>query len=316
MEPVLHIENVSKSLGGNKILHELTFDTYAGEVFGFLGPNGAGKTTLIKIIAGLLSLDEGNVTVCGNDLRRAFEPAMASIGGIVENPEFYPYLTGAENLRLFANMRDGVTDERIREVTHLVGLDNRIDEKVSRYSLGMRQRLGVAQAILHRPRLLILDEPTNGLDPVGIKDLRDTLKHLAHEEGVAVFVSSHLMSEMELMCDRVGVIVRGKLVSVQPIDELVAAVSPDRVDYVLRVSDSNRAAEILSATAKPDTVRVTGEGVLEIILPAEGCDDAIAAVNKTLIGAGIALYTVTPKENRKLEDVFLELIGKGGEQIA
>ena len=312
---ILHIEHLTKFFGNREILHDISFDTYAGEVFGFLGPNGAGKTTTIKIAAGLLSLDEGEISISGYSMRTQFEKAMADVGGIVENPEFYKYLSGLENLRLYAAMREGVTEERIREVVHLVGLDHRIGDKVGKYSLGMRQRLGVAQAILHRPRLLILDEPTNGLDPAGIKELRDILKSLAHNEGIGVLVSSHLMSEMELMCDRVGVIVRGKLQSVQPIDELIAATSPDRAEFLLRVDDPQRAKTLLSDL--PDgALKLNEEGVLDLVLPIVGCDAALADINRRLITGGIALYTVSKKENRKLEDVFIELTGEGGGQIA
>ena len=195
----LKISGLNKTLGKKHILHDIDLEAYKGEVFGFLGPNGAGKTTTIKIIVGLLSLDDGEIEVNGFDIKKNYEKALAGIGGIVENPEMYKHLTGKQNLRQYARMRSGVTEERIDEVVKLVGLSNRINEKVGKYSLGMRQRLGVAQSILHHPSVLILDEPTNGLDPAGIKELRDILKELAHKENICVIVSSHLMSEMELM---------------------------------------------------------------------------------------------------------------------
>lgn len=225
MTTALKLEHVNKTIGKRQILHDITFETYAGEVFGFLGPNGAGKTTTIKMIVGLLRLDEGTISVNGSELNRNFEKAMRNIGGIVENPELYKHLTGLQNLQQYARMRGGVSRKRIGEVVELVGLSNRIHEKVSHYSLGMRQRLGVAQSILHHPKVLILDEPTNGLDPAGIKELRDILKNLAHEENISVLVSSHLMSEMELMCDRVGIIVEGKLIDVQTVEELISSSS-------------------------------------------------------------------------------------------
>ena len=255
---VLRISNLSKTLGKCKILHNISFDAYAGEVFGFLGPNGAGKTTTIKLIAGLLLLEDGDITVCGHDMRHDFERAMENIGAIVENPEFYSYMSGLENLRQYAAMRDGVTEMRIREVVHLVGMENRIHDKVSKYSLGMRQRLGVAQALMHRPRLLILDEPTNGLDPASIKSLRDILKRLAHEEGTAVVVSSHLMSEMELMCDRVGVIRAGKLQSVQTIEAMVAATAPEYEEYILRLDNAPRAETVLQTLMDVQTFCANG----------------------------------------------------------
>ena len=180
METALKIQNLNKHFGKKQILKDLNMELKAGEVFGFLGPNGAGKTTTIKMIVGMLYIEQGSIEVCGVDVTKNFEKAMSNIGAIVENPEMYKYLTGMQNLRQYARMRKGVTEERIKEVVELVGLSNRINEKVSKYSLGMRQRLGVAQAILHRPKVLILDEPSNGLDPAGIKQLRDILKNLAH----------------------------------------------------------------------------------------------------------------------------------------
>lgn len=313
---VLKIEHLSKTFGKREILHDISFETYEGEIFGFLGPNGAGKTTTIKIAAGLLRLDEGEIYIAGHSVKKNFEDAMACVGGIVENPEFYKYMSGLDNLRLFANIRDGVTEERIKEVVHLVGLDNRIKDKVGKYSLGMRQRLGVAQAILHRPKLLILDEPTNGLDPAGIKELRDILKEISHNEGVSVLVSSHLMSEMEMMCDRVGVIVNGALVDVKPIDELVSATSIDKQDYEIRVDDPAKAIEVLDFV-EPKNKLINGEGNLEVIVTADGKDEAISHINKAIVDAGLKLYIVSPKQNRRLEDVFIELTkAEGGDQIA
>ncbi len=314
MDTVLHVEHLSKKFGKRQVLSDISFDTYGGEVFGFLGPNGAGKTTTIKIAVGLLYPDEGRITVCGHDLATDFEAALANVGGIVENPEFYSYLSGLENLRQYAAMHDGVTEERIQEVVHLVGLDNRIREKVKKYSLGMRQRLGVAQALLHRPRLLILDEPTNGLDPAGIKALRDLLRHLAHNEGVSILVSSHLMSEMEQMCDRIGVIVDGKLQSVHTVDELVSSSAPDRVEYVLHVNDSSAATALLEALEEV-TCRVETPTTLSVLLPTETADQTLAAVNRALILGGVSLFTASKKENRRLEDVFIELTEGGGDQI-
>ncbi len=313
-EIILHIEHLHKTLGRKHILKDISFDTYAGEVFGFLGPNGAGKTTLIKIATGLLTLDEGEISICGISMRKDYEGAMANVGGIVENPEFYKYMSGLENLRQYARMREGITEERIREVVHLVGLDNRIHDKVGKYSLGMRQRLGVAQAILHHPKLLILDEPTNGLDPAGIKDLRDILKTLAHREGVGVMVSSHLMSEMEMMCDRVGVIVNGELNSVHTIDELTAVVNGDHSVYLLHASPAHEVKPLLEGMEGVEVAETDQPEVFRLTV--RGADSAIAEINKALIEAGASLYTVEKQETRRLEDAFIELTKEGGDQIA
>ena len=309
-QTVLKISHLSKSFGRHRVLKDVTLEAYAGEVLGVLGPNGAGKTTLLKVVAGFLSLDEGEVSVFGYDLRRNFEKAMAEVGGIVENPEFYTYMSGLANLRQCAVLRGGVSDARIDEVVRLVGMENRIGDKVSKYSLGMRQRLGVAQAIMHRPRLLLLDEPTNGLDPASIKALRDVLKRLAHEEGVAVIVSSHLMAEMEMMCDRVALIVGGEVQSVREIGEMVAATSPDLVQYVLCVDDAERATALLSEME--DVQCTSSEQGLLITLPAVDARARLGEINRALILGGVSLYTVAERESRRLEDVFIELTGAGG----
>ena len=314
-EVVMHIEHLSKSFGKKDVLKDISFDTYAGEVFGFLGPNGAGKTTLIKIAVGHLTLDEGDITICGYDLKKNYESAMSKVGGIVENPEFYKYLSGYDNLMQFARLYPDVNDERIKRIVHMVGLDNRINDKVKKYSLGMRQRLGVALALLHSPRLLILDEPTNGLDPAGIKDLRDVLVRISHEEGVSVLVSSHLMSEMEMMCDRVGVIVNGALVDVKPIEELVSAVSVDKIDVVISVSDAKRAIAALDFIEGGNKKELDGE-TIELVIDKKDSREMLYRVNRAIIEAGVEISTVARTENKRLEDVFIEITGtEGGGQI-
>ena len=309
----LKIEKLNKTLGKRHILHDIDIEAYEGEVFGFLGPNGAGKTTTIKIIVGLLSLDSGDISIGGYNINKNFEKALAGIGGIVENPEMYKHLTGRENLMQYARMRDGVTKERIDEVVELVGLTKRIDEKIKRYSLGMRQRLGVAQAILHRPKLLILDEPTNGLDPSGIKELRDILKKLAHEENICVMVSSHLMSEMELMCDRVGIIANGSIIGTYTIEEMINSNSNSNTEYVLEVDSTEKALSVIDDKYSPQIIDNTHFSLS--IKSDENQKESIYAVNKTLINSDIKLYTVTHKENKSLEEVFIELTESGGKQI-
>ncbi len=316
MSTALKIEHVNKSFGKRQILHDLTFETYTGEVFGFLGPNGAGKTTLIKLIVGLLNLEEGKISICGHSLNKDFEKAMANIGGIVENPELYKYMTGMQNLKQYANMRPGVTEERINEVVELVGLKNRINEKVSKYSLGMRQRLGLAQSLLHKPKVLILDEPTNGLDPAGIKQLRDILKTIAHEEDVCVFVSSHLMSEMELMCDRVGIIVRGTLKSVQTVSEMLKSIDSSNATYVYTVDNAVSAISLINKNYPEAEMENSDDRTFTISIPADNAENTIADINKLIITNDFLLFSVYKQENRSLEDAFIELTDEGGTQIA
>ena len=311
-ETVLKIEKLNKTLGKRHILHDISFEAYAGEVFGFLGPNGAGKTTTIKCAVGLISTDDGVIEICGHNVNKEFEAAMANVGGIVENPEMYKYLTARQNLEQYARMRDGVTAERIDKVVELVGLTNRMNEKIMKYSLGMRQRIGVAQALLHNPRLLILDEPTNGLDPAGIKELRDILKKLAHEEGVCVIVSSHLMSEMELMCDRVGIIANGHMLGVYTLEEMISSSNGSTTDYLIKCSDVNKAYELVDIEGIEKKI-VNEE--LEVIVPNENAHDIISAINKQIVMNDIGLFEVTMREKKKLEEVFIEMTNNGGGQI-
>ncbi|MCL1790925.1 MAG: ABC transporter ATP-binding protein [Peptococcaceae bacterium] len=309
-ETILQVSQVSKMMGKRLIIDNISFETYSGEVFGFLGPNGAGKTTTIKMILGLLAIDAGNVEICGFNVAKRFEKAMAQAGGIVENPETYPYLSGMQNLLQYKRMRSGVTKNRIREVVNIVGLENRIHEKVKKYSLGMRQRLGLAQAIMHNPKLLVLDEPTNGLDPAGIRELRDILKRLAHEEGIAVLVSSHLLSEMELMCDRVGIISNGRIIGVKSTKELMEQASGGRKTFRFTVNDPNRAVALLSDMELTVT-NITPENFDLAVAD----DTMVGTINARLINAGIILLGAAPIE-RSLEDVFIEITGGGGNQIA
>ena len=306
--PVLSIRNLSKKLSGKPILNNISLDVNQGEIFGFLGPNGSGKTTTIKLMLGLLHIDEGDIFICGHNVATDFEAAVANIGGIIENPEMYSYLTGRQNLEHYARMYDSVPPERIDELARLVGLEARIDDKIAKYSLGMRQRLGVAQALLNRPRLLVLDEPTNGLDPAGIRDLRDILKHLAHVEGVAVFVSSHLLAELDLMCDRVGVIDKGTLLGIRSIEEMHHAEGEGYTTCEITLKDVAAAAGVLD----PMDLRYTiNDNVLTLTLKDEQVPDII----RDLSVAGAGISAVIPRK-RSLEDAFLEMTrGKqaGGE---
>ncbi|MDR0268328.1 ABC transporter ATP-binding protein [Paenibacillus sp.] len=295
-EPVVRLEGVTKRISSKTLVENVTLDIPPGQVFGFLGPNGAGKTTTIRMMVGLTSISQGDVKICGFSIKEHFEKAVANVGAIVENPEMYKFLTGYQNLRHFARMMTGISEERIQEVVQLVGLNNRIHDKVKTYSLGMRQRLGVAQAILHRPRLLILDEPTNGLDPQGIRELRDYLRHLCHEEGTTVFVSSHLLSEMELMCDSVAIIQNGRLIDVRSLKDSREGHS-NAVETGFLVDDPQRALLVMEGGIQEESLVIM-----------KLTRDEIAEINVRLVQAGIKVYgirTVT----RSLEEQFLEMTG-------
>ena len=312
-EVVLSISGLNTTLGKKQILHNINMECYAGEVFGFLGPNGAGKTTTIKTVVGLLLLDEGEIKICGYDILKDHEKAMSNVGGIVENPEMYKYMTGRENLKQYARIR-GLDFSEIDKAVEIVKLTNRINDKISKYSLGMRQRLGVAQALMHKPKLLILDEPTNGLDPQGIKELRDILKQLAHEDGVCVVVSSHLMSEMELMCDRVGIISEGSMIGTYTMEEIVSQSKGRFAEYIIETDDAEAAKAVLGGG---DGLIAQGD-MLYLNLNSATAKEDIAQTIKLLTQKDINIYSVHPKDSKKLEDVFIELTGKteGGGQIA
>lgn len=294
-ETVLQVDHVSKVIGKKTILHDVSLSVERGEIFGLLGPNGSGKTTLIRTVVGLIKETEGTITVNGFPLKEQFTSAMKSIGAIIENPEFYDYLTGYQNLKHFANMHEGITAERLDEVIALVKLENSIHAKVKTYSLGMRQRLGVAQAILHKPALLLLDEPTNGLDPAGMREFRTYLQTLCREEGISILIASHLLKEVEALCDRVGIIQNGELKAVQDL-------SPNRQDqgmYVeFEVSDVQQAADLLSqefqVTIKSDSIDV-------VIMK-----EQIPAVNRKLVDSDILVYRITPVYET-LEDSFMSV---------
>lgn len=208
---VLEVSNLYKSFGKRKILQNINFDIYEGDIIGLIGPNGAGKTTLIKTILNLYKADSGNVKICGFDTKKNLEESLSKIGCIIENPDMYQNLSGRKNLQITA-LINGLKDKNyIDSMIKFVKLEDRIDDKVKKYSLGMKQRLGLANALIKKPKLLILDEPTNGLDPLGIKELREILKKISSEENVGILISSHILSEVENICDHILIIDDGKI---------------------------------------------------------------------------------------------------------
>ncbi len=215
---ILKCENLTKKIKNKVIVENVSFSINKGDIVGFLGPNGAGKTTIIKLILGLIKITEGKVFINGFDIEKDFVKAIEKVGAIVENPDLYMYLSGYDNLKITANNYKNISKERINEVIKIVGLENRIKDKVSTYSLGMRQRLGIAEAIINSPELLILDEPTNGLDVEGIIEIRNLIKDLSNH-GIAILISSHNLSEIDNLCNRIIAIKNGKIVEDSTIDK-------------------------------------------------------------------------------------------------
>jgi ABC-2 type transport system ATP-binding protein len=304
MVAAMKVTNASKSFGRKKVIDNVSFEIYPGEVFGFLGPNGAGKTTMIKMIMGFLSMDEGSVEIGGFDKDKYYEKAMSSIGGIVENPEMYKDMTGRQNLQMYARLQNNISKDRVNEVLNIVGMQERANDKVKKYSLGMKQRIGVAQAMVHNPRVLILDEPTNGLDPAGIRELRDILTKLAHEEQVAVMVSSHLLSEMQMMCDRVGIIDKGRLIDIKSMEDL-RNLSGGPSTQRIKTSAPLEAVEILKSIGFD---KIVGTSDSEIDLQIENKD--VPQIIKALVEGGVDIYGVSVLEST-LEDAFLRITGGG-----
>ena len=297
---VLELKNVSKSFGKRKIIDNLNLEVEEGEIYGFLGPNGSGKTTTIKMIVRLINSDSGEIKVNGYDTKKQFEKAMECIGAIVENPDLYKYMSGIDNLRLHARIRN-IDEKRIKEVLELVELKGREKDKVGKYSLGMKQRLGLALTLLHKPKVLILDEPTNGLDPAGIKKLRDILKEISHKEGVAVFVSSHILSEMQLMCDRVAVLDNGKIVKVEKISDT----NEEKEEVVeIKVRNIEKAVKILKEEFNLD-VKIENNKI-NITVRTEKLPEVI----KKLAIADTEIQLVIPKEHT-LEDIFFDATERG-----
>ena len=294
-QPIVQLRNLSKVIKGKQIIDSLSLDIYPGQITGFLGPNGSGKTTTIRLMTGLMSMTEGEVIINGVSLKENYEGAIENVGVIVENPEMYKFLSGYKNLLHFARMHKNISKERIDEVVRQVGLEKRIHEKVSTYSLGMRQRLGLAQALLHRPKFLILDEPTNGLDPAGIREFRMYLRQIAEQEGVSVMVSSHLLSEIELMCDRIAIIQNGALIDLREMDVVETSM------YYIEATPKNKLEQLLASY----TVTEQGAGfAIEID------KEQVPNLLKQLVLAELDVYALQPTQ-KTLEDQFLEMTGGG-----
>ncbi len=291
MQKILECQNLCKSFGKKQILKNVSFEIDEGDILAFIGPNGSGKTTTIKLILGLQNIDSGSVKINGYDVEKDFVKSIEKVGAIVENPDTYMYLSGWQNLKLVANLYKGVTDDDLKTIVKTVGLENRIHDKVSKYSLGMRQRLGIARALINKPNLLVLDEPTNGLDPEGIKDLRILLKRLA-KEGMGILISSHNLAELESFCNKVLIIDNGVILEKSEVKKF----KDNDNKYLFKVDN---------------TKNIKLDGMYEVTKTTfciNGEKESIASIIKTLVNEDIKIYEVTLTE-LTLEEAFLKKTG-------
>ncbi len=300
VKEILQVKSVSKVYKKRKVLDNINFNVYPGEIFGFLGPNGAGKTTLIRIICGMTSPTSGEVIICGNSVQKSFEKAVINLGAMIENCQVYSYMTGYQNLVYYANLYGKIDHERIDEIVDIVGMTSRIHDKVRTYSYGMRQRIGLAQALLHNPKLLVLDEPTNGLDANGVVELRQTLKILAAKHKIAILVSSHILSEMEQLCDTFAVVDNGKILEIRSIAEAKNTSDKDK-HLSISVNFPNYACQVLN-THFGISPEIAGS---RILLPYN--KNETENILKLLKEKNIMIYD-TKIESKSLEELYLDIL--------
>ena len=296
MENILECKNLCKTFGKKQILHNVSFEIKKGDILGFIGPNGAGKTTTIKLILGLQSITSGKVLINGYDVEKEFTKAIEKVGAIVENPDMYMYMSGYDNLKLVTNMYKGITTKRIDEVVKLVKLENRINDKVSKYSLGMRQRLGIAQAILHNPNLLILDEPTNGLDPEGIKEMRELLVELAKKEEMAILISSHNLAELDNFCNKICIIKNGEIIETNEITAIKKDI--EHQQFIVEIDNTKNIKKLYSEAT------IVNDQIFKISVKKENIPNLVV----NLVNNNIKIYEIKEDE-KSLEDAFFERTG-------
>ncbi len=297
---VLEVKGITKKYKNRTVLNDINFDIYAGEIFGFLGPNGAGKTTLIRIICGMTPPTSGEVFICGNSVQHQFKKAIVNLGAMIENCQAYSYMTGYQNLVYFASLNGNVDHLEIDKIVETVGMTNRIHDKFRTYSYGMRQRIALAQALLNKPKLLVLDEPTNGLDANGVIELRRTLKILAAREKMAIMVSSHILTEMELLCDSFAIVDSGKILELRSKNDQNENSSIDK-QIAISVNYPNYACKVVNEKFNlfPE---IAGNCIL---IPYN--KELYQKIVKELQSKNIAVFGGRV-ESKSLEDLYLDIL--------
>ncbi len=295
---VIKVQHISKHFGSLKAVDDLSFEVQAGEVFGFLGQNGSGKSTTIRMLLSLIHPTSGSIELFGKRIEKHREAILEQVGAIIERPDLYPYLSAKEHLQLFAKVRkQKIGETAINATLEKVGLAHRAQDKVQTFSLGMKQRLGIAIALVHNPQLIILDEPTNGLDPQGIADIRQLIQYLAKEEGKTVLVSSHLLSEIEQVAHQILIIHQGKKMVEGVTKELL---DPEKRIVQIKTTNDTTALQILAAGSFTHYLLPRNEGIYLKIPTRE-----IPLLNETLVKAGVGIIGIETKNS--LEDYFLQI---------
>ena len=290
MKKAIKVRNINKSINGKKILSDISFDVFEGEIIGLVGPNGAGKSTLLKVMTGLYSYDSGEIMYFEYDLKKEFEKAMSIVGTLIETPDLYMNLSGKNNLKVFKSMFKDIDENTINEIVKIVEMEKYLGKKFKTYSLGMKERLGIANALINRPKILILDEPTNGLDPVGIKNIFTMLKSM---KDTTIVISSHLLSEIENFCDKVLFINKGEIVNIKRIDNEVK-----KKNIMFEVDDFSKAKLLLKNYCINEELEVYES------------DDTISKLNKELIMNNINVYRIYESKNN-LEREFFNMVNDG-----
>ena len=305
---VLVLKNVTKIFNERIAVNNISLSIGEGEIFGFLGPNGAGKSTTMKMICGLMKPTRGSIYICGYDVETNREKALRNLGGLIETPLMYGYMSGYDNLKYYASLHGKVNKRDIINYARIVGLEHRLKDKVSTYSLGMRQRLGICQALLHSPKLLILDEPISGLDPAGVREMRDFLRILAKRQRIAIMISSHMLGEMEQLCDTIGIINQGQLLEVKTLNQLKAGQASSK-KIRIKVDYPNFAGKVI-VNEFQYKVDVAGNS---IIVYAD--ESNINKISEKLISYKISIFSIETIY-KPLEEVFLDIINSKNKGVS